>query len=321
MTSRHYCITFFTEPSIRTHEKVRYAIYGKEIAPTTGAVHWQAYVELYKPQRIAALKKIYNDKTLHAEIRRGTRDEARDYCKKDGDWTEHGKWIKGQGHRTDLETVVSEMQEGKKLSDIMTDQPALYCQYRNGLKDIAANITKKNTKKFRKVEVELLTGPTGCGKTRKAMETSEYRIQGTQLAWWQDYDGEDTICIDEYSNDVPITEMLNLLDGYQLRLNVKGTHTYANWNKVFITTNLKPDELHPNAKQAHRDALFRRITKITSFWDKPDPGENVTELPVSKNPKGNTRPWGPQPREDNLEDEDNYKHLFSDTDDDEEDYY
>lgn len=267
MGSRHYCLTFFTEPSTKEPEGVRYAIYGKETCPTTGKTHWQSYIELFKPARLAAIKKMYNDKKLHAEARRGTRDEARTYCMKENDYSEHGKWIKGQGHRSDLESIVSDLTDGKKkLSELMVEQPALYCQYRNGLKDIAASVTKTNTKEFRHLEVTLITGPTGCGKTRKAMETAEYRIQGTQLQWWQDYDQEDCICIDEYSNDVKITELLNLLDGYQLRLNVKGTHSYANWTKVFITTNLKVDEIHREARPAHRAALFRRITNIIDLW-------------------------------------------------------
>ena len=65
--------------------------------------------------------------------------------------------------------------------------------------------------------------------------------------------------------------MLALLDGYQVRLNQKGTHSYANWNKVFITTNLKPDELHSEAKPAHRDALFRRITIVVNYWEGETP--------------------------------------------------
>lgn len=270
MTSRHYCITFFKEPTVYEHECIRYAIYGKETCPSTGKVHWQSYVELFKPCRIARLKKIYNDKTLHAEVRRGTREEARDYCKKENSFTQTGKWIKGQGHRTDLESVVGELQDGKKLSELMIEQPALYCQYRNGLKDISAAVTKNKCKEFRKVDVTLLTGPTGCGKTKQAMEEMKgegYKIEGCNLSWWQDYDLEECILIDEYDNDLKITELLNLLDGYQLRLNVKGSHTYANWNKVYITTNLKPEQLHANAKSAHRDALFRRINKIINFWE------------------------------------------------------
>lgn len=265
--SRHCMITLWKKPVLTRTERIRYAVFGEEIAPETGRLHWQGYVEFYKPQRASTAYKCFNgDKEIKVLNRYGTRDQARTYCKKYGKVTEFGKWIKGQGHRTDLESVVAALEEGKKLSEMMLEQPFLYCQYRNGLKDIAGAVTKTTTKTFRKLEVELITGPTGCGKTRMAMENAEYRIQGTQLAWWQDYDGENCICIDEYNNDVNVTELLNLLDGYQLRLNVKGTHTYANWNKVFVTTNLKIDEIHPNAKPAHRDALFRRITKITNLW-------------------------------------------------------
>jgi len=275
MTSRHYCLTFFTKPNTTDRPEVRYAIYGEEKCPETDTTHWQAYVELSKPMRMAGVKKLYGDNTIHLEVRKGTREQARDYCKKDNKFTEHGKWIKGQGHRTDLDGIVSQLKDGKKLSEVMLDDASTFCQYRNGLKDIAAVITKQNTKAFRQLEVELITGPTGCGKTRRAMETAEYRIQGTQLAWWQDYEGESIICIDEYNNDVNITELLNYLDGYQLRLNVKGTHTYAAWTKVFVTTNLRKHEIHANAKPAHRDALFRRITTVTDYW--PPEEDNCDE--------------------------------------------
>lgn len=266
---RHYCLTFFKKPKMELLEGFRYVIIGEEIAPGTGKLHWQAYVELYNSQRWSFIKKSYEDKTIHIEGRFGTRIQARDYCKKDNKFIELGKWITGQGHRSDLEEIARTLTSGEAtIQEVMEHAPRTYCQYRNGLNDLAAFGTKKKTKKFRKLEVTLLTGPTGCGKTRHAMKKATYRIQGTQLAWWQDYAGEDVICIDEYNNDVGITEMLNLLDGYQLRLNVKGKHTYANWTKVYITTNLKPEELHANAKKAHRDALFRRITRVKSLWNK-----------------------------------------------------
>lgn len=273
MTSRHYCLTFFKKPTVNLPKGVRYAIYGEEICPSSGKTHWQSYVELESPCRATQIKKLYNDNTVHIEARRGTRDQAKEYCMKDKKYEEHGKWIKGQGHRTDLETIVEQMKEGKPLSEIMMDEPTLYCKYRNGLKDIAGNVTKTITKEFRKIEVELICGPTGVGKTRKAVESSPnyYKIEGSNLQWFQDYELEKTLIIDEYNNDVGVTKMLNILDGYQLRLPVKGGHTYANWTKVIITTNLRPEELHSNAKQEHRAALFRRITTITNLF--PNDGE------------------------------------------------
>lgn len=267
MTSRHYCVTFWTEPKCHEANKLRYAVYGREICPKTGKVHWQSYVELNSPVRASAIKKMFKDDTCHIELRKGTREEARDYCMKDKNFTEFGKWIIGQGHRSDLENVVTQLVDGKKTSELMVEQPTVYCKYRNGLKDIAATVTKNNCKQFRQVEVTLITGPTGCGKTRRAMEHTQYKIEGSNLNWWQDYDGEDSILIDEYDNDIRITELLNILDGYQLRLNQKGTHTYANWTKVFITTNLRADQLHAAAKPAHKDALFRRISHIVDLWE------------------------------------------------------
>lgn len=105
--------------------------------------HWQTYIELEKPQRMSWLKKAYGDTTVHLEARKGSRSEAKDYCMKDGTWEEHGKWIKGQGHRSDLDNVVDRLVEGDKLCDIMMEDPATYCRYRQGLKDVAEHVAKK----------------------------------------------------------------------------------------------------------------------------------------------------------------------------------
>lgn len=268
MTSRSYCVTFWKKPAAIDDTKIRYAIYGLEICPETKKEHWQSYIEFEKAIRPAAVKKIYNDNTCHIEKRKGTREEARTYCMKDNNFTEHGKWIKGQGHRTDLDLIVESMKEGKPLSEVMIEESTTYCKYRNGLKDIAGEIVKKKTKEFRKLEVELITGPTGTGKTRNAVEENpeHYKIEGENLQWFDGYEQEKTLIIDEYDNQVNVTKLLNILDGYQLRLPIKGGFTWANYTKVVITTNLKLDEIHAKAKPEHRNALFRRITKIKNLW-------------------------------------------------------
>lgn len=287
--SRHHCITFYTKPSYDTlPEFVRYAIYGEEVCPTTQRTHWQAYIELTKPMRLSAIKKLYDDKTLHAEPRKGTRDQARDYCKKDDKFIELGKWIKGQGHRSDLETIVEKLASGEStIHDVMFENPKTYCQYRNGLRDIAFAALERLTPKWRPVEVVFITGPTRCGKTREAMEEAEWRIQSSQLNWFDGYKGEKVICIDEYNNDFSITKLQDLTDGHKLRLSVKGGHTYAQWDKVIITSNLKLDEIHPNAKPAHRDAVMARIKKVIDYW--PECDEDSCDEEV----QGNTNTWTP----------------------------
>lgn len=263
---RHWCATFFTEPKRINEKNLRYIIVGKEICPNSNRDHWQCYLEFRDPVSMKYIKNLFDDKTIHLEKRNGTREQARDYCKKENNYKEFGVWATGQGFRTDLADITTEIVNGKRINEIMIENPTIYCKYRNGLKDIQATIDKKNSKEFRKVEVEVISGPTGCGKTRKAMENASYKIEGSQLDWWDGYDMDETIVIDEYSNDIKITRLLNFLDGYQLRLPIKGGFTYAGYTKVYITTNLRKEELHPTAKKAHLDALFRRITKWTDLW-------------------------------------------------------
>nr|QXP07652.1 MAG: replication associated protein [Arizlama virus] len=276
---RHWCATFFSEPKRINDTNLRYMIVGEEICPNTKKVHWQCYLEFKTPVSMKQIKTIFDDKTIHLEKRNGTKEQARDYCKKDGKFTEYGIWCTGQGFRTDLKSLTAEMASGKRINEIMVENPEVYCKYRNGLKDIQASLDKKNSNEFREVEVEVISGPTGCGKTRKAMENATFKIEGSEMNWWDGYDADESIVIDEYDNDVICTRLLNLLDGYQLRLPVKGGFTYARWKKVYITTNLRKHELHAKAKKAHIDALFRRITRWTDLW--PDDGERGTA--------GNTR--------------------------------
>lgn len=263
---RNYCLTFFKEPTVLLPEGVRYAIYGRELAPTTGTEHWQSYVELAAPQRPSWIKSVYSDETIHIEVRKGTRQQAIDYCKKDQNFTEHGSLPRGI---TDLKKVTN-------IEEIIETEPELYCRYRNGIRDIVALNQKKSIPDWRNLEVILLTGPTGCGKTRLAMQEATYKIQGYNLKWWQGYNLDTCICIDEFNNDVDITEMLALLDGYKLTLAVKGGHTYAAWTKVFITTNLRPNEIYWDKKEEHRRAFFRRVT-VQSFWD-TGPGNTIPDL-------------------------------------------
>jgi len=71
---RNYCFTSYSFPNSPTIDvkDVKYYIYQLEKCPTTGNMHFQGYIELTKVMRFTALKKIFNDNTLHIEPRKGT---------------------------------------------------------------------------------------------------------------------------------------------------------------------------------------------------------------------------------------------------------
>ena len=54
-----------------------------------------------------------------------------------------------------------------------------------------------------------------------------------------------SLCFSSFNG--PLFENTTQLDGYQLRLPIKGGHTYAYWNKVYITTNKPWENWHEHA--------------------------------------------------------------------------
>lgn len=271
--SRNWCFTDFELldwPQIykRDSMMIRYICIGSEICPETNRKHIQGWVQFNKPKRLSRVKSLFGTKKIHLEQCRGDEFSNDNYCKKDNQFKSFGKFV-SQGQRTDMESAIQELRDGGSIHELALNRPQLFVQYRNGLKDLKKEFLREDTQHFRKVTVEYVWGETGTGKTRYAWGQKDvfgerpFLIDGCDLKWWDGYNGEKCIVIDEYSNDIKITKLLKLLDGYPKRLDIKGGFTYAAWTRVIITSNLSPDDLHPMAKAVHQRSLNRRITKIT----------------------------------------------------------
>ncbi len=266
--SRNWCFTDFE--NLNWKEKfndklITYICFGNEICPTTGKKHIQGWLQFTKKVRLSRVKKILNCKKLHLETCKGSESQNDKYCQKENSYTKIGEF-ETQGQRKDLIHIAELISKGSKIEEIADQFPSQFIRYHRGFEKLVQIHLKTISPRWRALECHLLTGPTGCGKTRTAVEYSDdyYKIQGSELQWFDGYEGQKTLIIDEYSNDVKITRLLNLLDGYQLRLPVKGGFTYAQWTRVYITTNLR--KLHELARDEHRLALKRRITETHDYW-------------------------------------------------------
>ena len=269
--SRNWTFTDFELLNIKSiydeyKDIIRYVGWGKETCPTTKRVHNQGWIQFTTKRRLNGVKNIMGTKKIHVEACRGTPDQNDNYCKKDGDFQSFGKFIR-QGARTDLEYITKLITEGISLNTIALENPSAWVKYHQGFKALAAEVCRGTLSEFRHVDIEVYLGATGTGKTRKAVtdNADAYMINGFDMRWFDGYTGQKTLIIDEYSNDVKITRLLKLLDGYQLRLEQKGTFTYAKWTKVIMTTNLDIADIHPNARVAHIKALNRRVNTWIQF--------------------------------------------------------
>ncbi len=269
--SRSWC---FTDFELLDHSAlfndytgiVRYVGWGREVCPTTNKVHYQGWIQFINPKGMVSVKKYFDSKGIHLEATRGSAAANETYCRKSGNFQSMGTFIK-QGARSDLEVIKGKIDNEEKMVEIASSNFGAYVRYHKGFAAYKQLKAKASTTMFRRVNVTLIKGPTGTGKTRLAVGVGlpMYKIQGSDMQWFDGYEGERRLVIDEYSNDVKITKLLGILDGYQLRLPIKGGFTYAAWDEVFITTNLHI--LHERASQAHRDALARRITRTIDLWD------------------------------------------------------
>ncbi len=251
------------EKLYKENDRVRYICYGEEICPKTKKKHLQGWLQLMDKKRLSEIKKVCQSKQMHMEPCFGIESENDKYCKKDGQYSCLGEYIT-QGKRTDLDGIKKLIDEGKPLLEVANENFPSFIKYHKGFTVYKTMVDKVKRKDFRKVKVVHIWGETGIGKTRKAMEDSNaYKIQGCSMKWWDGYEGEETLIIDDYNDDLKITELLGILDGYQLRLAVKGGFTYANWNKIIITTNYR--SLHKRSRRQHRKALKRRITEVINL--------------------------------------------------------
>ncbi|AUM61730.1 Rep [uncultured virus] len=269
---RHYCFTWnnWTEESktlLSNYRFIRYCVYGEEIAPTTGTPHLQGYMQLNKSKTMSAVCKALPGISLLEPSERATDDQRITYCRKDGIVTEWG--VKSnQGKRNDITDAMEHIEDGATELAVFQHHGPVAVKYTKGLDRYRALLDKQKCKGFNKKEVLVYFGKTGCGKTRKVMETYPDAFivsEGVTGFWWTGYDGEEVVCIDEFRGNIPLCQFLRILDGYAVQVSVHGGTKYLMAKKIFITSNVAPWDWYPNCDLESKKALFRRFSNITEF--------------------------------------------------------
>ncbi len=289
MTSRHYCFTLYSDnaPFNGIHQLpsdddtgLRYGVYQLERCPTSQRLHWQGYAEFFSPIRTAQAVRLIGT-GAHVERRKGTRDQARDYCMdaaKRAPGTEPielGDWSRGgPGKRTDIAdalTVIRANPSASGLESLYDDHGVVMVKYSKGMANAMQHYRGRISE--RPVpEVYVHYGPTGTGKTytvynRHSVSTVwRAPVSTNNIQWFDGYYGQKVALFDDFDGAHPaITVMLQVLDRYNVQVPVKGSHTFFNPEVIYITTNLPFDEWYPDASDIHKAALKRRVSEFIQF--------------------------------------------------------
>lgn len=250
---------------VSTHDKVRYLCFGHEIG-ASGTPHLQGYLSLQSRLRHAQVRDLLP--RAHIEVRRGSHEEARDYCAKDDadGFYEDGEAPSCQGMRTDLESLKNDLQSGKRMKDIADDHFGTFLKYQRGIN------AYRNIVAIRRnwiCSVVVYWGRTGAGKTKAVYENLPdindlYVHPGGP--WFDGYDSHEIVLFDDFSGSCfKISYLLKLLDRYPMQVPVKGG--FVSWcpKEIYFTSNLNPDNWYSGAHSEHVAALFRRFTNIVRF--------------------------------------------------------
>ncbi len=113
-------------------DNYEYLVVGKE-SGESGTPHLQGFAILKTRLRLAAVRLLISPRA-HFEAARGTPKQASDYCKKDGEFFEHGELPQSQGKRSDFECLkdwFKQLDTPPSHSDIAEEFPSLWGRYRS----------------------------------------------------------------------------------------------------------------------------------------------------------------------------------------------
>lgn len=192
-------------------------------------------------------------------MRRASREQARDYCKKietrvEGPW-ELGKWAV-DGRRKDLGAAIEAIQGGACTKDVALNHPEIYVQFHNGITKLIGHHTPKRSEAPR---VHWVWGPSGSGKSRWAHETfPEAYTKKPNNKWWDGYDRHAAVIIDDYKGGFAFGELLTLLDRYPVDVEIKGAQIPMIAVDIIVTSIHPPEFYVPPGEDPFQ--LQRRIT-------------------------------------------------------------
>lgn len=166
-----------------------YLVAGQETAPTTGTPHYQIYLETKTKTSLSSLRNSLETSWKsppHLTASRGTLEQNKAYCLKEGHASIEVGTPMRPGARTDLEDVVASIASGASMRSLWIEYPSELIKYGNGIRAayqaLSPNMTMSSAPRYRidqfhwsypTADIQevlgkksvILWGPSGIGKT------------------------------------------------------------------------------------------------------------------------------------------------------------
>lgn len=155
-----------------------------------------------------------------------------------------------------MDDVAEAVLSGASLRSIVEDHATTFIKYHRGIERMKEVLDEDREEA---PHVVWLWGKAGVGKTRRAIEShaSCYIKDGTQ--WWNGYNQEEAIVIDDFDFRWPYRDLLRLLDRYKYQGQTKGGYVKINSPYIYITCE-HPPSYHWAGNELKQ--VLRRVAEV-----------------------------------------------------------
>lgn len=258
--TKEHCLTL-----LRAKRTITAAVVSRELHED-GSPHLHAYVLLERRYRVR------NPRFWDLESYHGNYQSAKSvravvgYIKKDGDILEFGDidWSeKVASHKDHRRYLGKRIIQGEPLEDIVRDDPSLIF----GLTKLSQDVLtwkSLSLKIFDKPDVRGLWiyGPPRVGKSYYVRQNYPSLYLKAQNKWWDGYQGEAAVLIDDLDSDCLSHYLKIWADRYGCTGEVKGGHTPLVYDEFIVTSNFSIEELFKDKPPVTIEAISRRFRVI-----------------------------------------------------------
>ena len=270
-TARRFVFTCYSveTPLVFTSDTVRYAVWQREVCPTTGRRHFQGYIVMMKSVRFSAVKALLPS-GAHVEIANGDDESNEKYCTKEdtrdvdgGPFRFGTRETVGRGKRSDLIAVKEMLDKGASELEIAD---AHFAAWSHGYRAFERYKRLKETPRAWLMNCEVHVGVPGSGKSRQCFDRFPTGYWKQRSMWWCGYERHESVVFDDFYGWLPYDLILRICDRYPLNVESKGGQINFCAKTVIFTSNLPFTEWYDWTKvKGDQRAFIRRISRWVCY--------------------------------------------------------
>lgn len=244
---------------------VKYAIWSLEEGEENHTPHYQGYVRFGQPKRFHFMQTLFPRARLATA--KGNDEQNETYCSKN---PLEGPFVIGEpkrpGKRSDWASIKEMCKKRLPDDQIAEEFPGHFARNYQGISRLKSVF---QAPREGKPSIYVIYGKPGVGKSyyvrNSLFDNNRIYNKPPNTEWWDMYDGEESVIMDDFKGGVRFTSLKVWLDEYDFICQVKGGHVKPRFKELAITTNYMPKTWYDFTKHPW-EALERRVTHWIHFY-------------------------------------------------------